>query len=181
MDDHPESIDRGNHGESLMRRFKLGTLILLIVIFALGLALFVQQRREARLKSALTLYRDRGHEKILEHLIEPIVLVYTDQAPLEDVLKQIKDRTKGARLPNGIPIYVDPIGLTEADLTLISPVKTPATKEELSLGEQLQRILKPLGLASKAEAGFLMITSEESLDESKGEEDPYLKYRDVLK
>jgi hypothetical protein len=164
-----------------MRRLKLGTLILLIVILALGFALVVQQRREARLRSALELYRDRGQEKILDHLAESSALTYPDGSSLEDLLKQIRIQTRGTRLPGGIPIYVDPLGLTEANVTMISPVKALATNEELSLGERLKRILEPLGLAWKAEGGFLMIASKESLDEAKGEEDPYIKYYDILK
>src|SRR5262249_26888867 len=138
---------RGGHGEILMRRLKLSTLILLIVILALGFALVVQQRREARLRAALELYRARGQEKLLDRLGEPLSLTYPDGSPLEVVLKQIKSKTRGPRLPSGIPIYADPIGLTEANVTMSSPVKTPATDEELSLGEQLKRIFEPLGLA----------------------------------
>jgi hypothetical protein len=163
-----------------MRRLKLSTLILLIVIFSLGLALVAQQRREVRLRAALEMYRDRGQEKLLDRLGEPFSLTYPDGSPLEVVLKQVKSQTRGPRLPSGIPIYADPIGLTEANVTISSPVKTPATKEDLSLGEQLRRIFEPLGLSWKAEGGFLMITSKESLNEAKGD-DPYLKYSDVLK
>src|SRR4051812_11356276 len=104
MEDHPESLARRDHGEILMRRLKLSTLILLIVILALGFALVVQQRREARLRSALELYRDRGQEKILDHLAGSSALTYPDGSTLEDLLKQIKNQTRGIRLPGGIPI-----------------------------------------------------------------------------
>src|SRR5258707_560892 len=41
--------------------------------------------------------------------------------PFEDLLKEVKTATAG---PNyaGIPIYVDPVGLQEAEKTMISPV-----------------------------------------------------------
>lgn len=163
-----------------MRRWNLRTLILVIVVFALGFALFAQQRREARLRSALDLYRDRGHERILDLLDEPLALSYPSDQSLEDVMKQIKTRTKGNRLPSGIPIYVDPIGLSEAGVTMSSPAKPAASPQDRTLGEELTQILEPLGLAWKAGGGFLMITSKESLDATEGE-DPYLEFRDVLK
>jgi hypothetical protein len=164
-----------------MRRFKLGTLILWIMVLALVMALFIQQRRERRLQSLLAIYRDRGHEALLDRMTEPVALVYADDTPLEDVLKQIKPRTKGPGLPNGIPIYVDPIGLQEANVSMMSPVKFVAMSEDMPLEEFLRRMLKPLGLAPKATSGFLMITCEESLDEEKDGHDPYYEYRDILK
>ncbi len=164
-----------------MRRFKLGTLIVWIVILALSLALYIQQRREARLKSALAIYRNRGQEEIQERLAQATSLIYPDETPLEDVLKQVRNLTKGGRLPSGIPIYVDPLGLTEADKTMMTPVKAVRANEYSTLREQLQQILKPLGLGFKAENGYLLITSEESLDLPKDGQDPYLMYRDVLK
>jgi hypothetical protein len=164
-----------------MRRFKLRTLIVWIVILALTLALFIQQRREARLKAALAIYRNRGQEEIQERLERSTSLIYPDETPLDDVLKQVKNLTKGGSLPSGMPIYVDPLGLTEADKTMMTPVKAVRSDGYLTLREQLQQILKPLGLGFKAENGFLLITSEESLDEPMGKVDPYLMYRDVLK
>ena len=46
---------------------------------------------------------------------------FANETPLEDVLKYIKSATAG---PNdtGIPIYVDPVGLQEAEITMTSPV-----------------------------------------------------------
>ncbi len=164
-----------------MRRWRFSTLLLLIVILALGFALVAQQRREAKLRAALDLFRNRGHETMLDRLAEPLALDYPEDAPLEVVLKQIKTRTVRASLPIGIPIYVDPIGLSEADATMLSPVKKPKVEERPTLGEELRMILDPLGLAWKAEGGFLMVTSKESLDEVEAAEDPYRLYRDVLK
>ena len=42
--------------------------------------------------------------------------------------------------------------------------KKPKVEERPTLGEELRMILDPLGLAWKAEGGFLMVTSKESLD-----------------
>jgi hypothetical protein len=157
-----------------MKRIRLSTLVLLIVIVAMGFGLVAQQRREVRLNAALSLYRDRANEAILEMLDEPIAVDYTDKSTLEDVLKQIRV------LSRGIPIYIDPIGLQEAEQSLIAPIQPPFPQRDLPLQEQLHRILKPLGLAFSVKRGFLMITSEVSMDESV-EQEPYLRYRDVLK
>jgi hypothetical protein len=160
-------------------RLRLSTLLLLIVIMALGFGLIVQQRKEARLQAALALYRNQAAETILETLEQPIVLAYSNGMTLEDVLKQVKAVTRRPKLPSGVPIYIDPVGLQEAERTLSVPIKTAPPEGELSLREQLRRLLKPLGLAFSVQQGCLMITSEESLDAD--DEDPYLKYRDVLK
>lgn len=169
---------------ALVRRIRLSTLLLLIMIVALGFGLFVQWRREEQLQATLATYRDTRQEGIFDLLVGPIPLSYPDGAPLDVVLKEIKLQTAGpsAKLPTGIPIYVDPLGLQEAQRTLSSPVKRPSTSEKLSLAEHLRRVLDPLGLAYVVKDGFLMITSKESVDEPLGDDvDPYPQYRDVLR
>jgi hypothetical protein len=80
-----------------------------------------------------------------------------------------------------MPIYVDPNGLQEAEVTPTAPVKAQAPDATLPLKIKLQRALDPLGLAFKAQDGFLMITSKASLDKPVGDaRDPYEIYRDVL-
>ena len=63
----------------------------------------------------------------------------------------------------GIPIYVDPIGLQEAERSMNSTVQRPPSADTLALGEHLRRVLEPLGLGYEVKAGFLMISSKESL------------------
>jgi hypothetical protein len=101
------------------------------------------------------------NKAIVAKLAEPIPLKFKD-APLEDVLKFIKKASQGAK-DNGIPIYVDPIGLQEAEKTMKSPVSIDAKAEPLKLS--LQRLLKSVGLAYTVKDGLLTITSERSLDE----------------
>src|SRR5262245_35925911 len=98
--------------------------------------------------------------------------------PLRDIKKASAAQPKLS--PAGIPIYVDPIGLSEANKTMTSIVKRPPSDEKLTLREHLKLALKPLGLACTARDGFLMITSEESLDE-RSDDDPYLGFHDVLR
>jgi hypothetical protein len=105
-----------------------------------------------------------------------VYLGFEDGAPLEEVLRLIKIRTRTAGLPNGIPIYVDPAGLTEAGVTLTAPVKAIPPDAPLELS--LRRILTPLGLGYSIEEGLLSITFEEAVD--RPVEDPFLRFRDLL-
>jgi hypothetical protein len=178
-----------------MRRIRLVTLILLIVIIAQGLALYVQHRRMKLIRSALLVYRNRAQEAILDRLQEEGDFdanrgrSYDKETPLEDVLKLVKKRTTGTWLPTGIPIYVDPVGLQEAEKIMSTPVGTDPADGPLPLGDHLRRILKPMGLTYQVRQGLLIITSEEAADRPSGdvggrdltEEELYRRYRDVLK
>ncbi len=179
-----------------MRRIRLVTLILLIVIIAQGLALYVQHRRAEQLRSALLLYRNHAQEEMLDTLEEEYDFAetgwgpaYGKAMPLEDVLMMVKRRTKGTWLPKGFPIYVDPVGLEEAGKTMTSPVGTEPAKGPLRLGDHLRRILKPMGLAYEVKYGLLMITSEEATDAPRRDarerdltrEELYRRYRNVLR
>jgi hypothetical protein len=79
---------------------------------------------------------------------------------LEDVLKYIKSATQG---PNdiGIPIYVDPVGLADAEKTLTSPITIDL--EGVPLKTTLRLILKQLGLAYCVKDGLLYISSVDGI------------------
>jgi hypothetical protein len=164
-------------------RLRLSSLLLLILVLAIVLDLYLVRRRQAQTLAAIAYYRQPRTEGIYEVLDQPLVLTYPDGASLEDVLKELIRITTGKpKLPSGIPIYVDPVGLQEAERTMESPVRKPESAAQLTLGEHLRRILEPLGLAYVIKDGFLMVTSTESVDAPTGErEDPYLKFRDVLR
>ena len=88
---------------------------------------------------------------------------YANETPLEDVLKDIKKATKGPR-DSGIPIYVDPIGLQEAEKSLTSTITINV--ENRPLKTTLPLILKQLGLVYYVADGLLIIASaERSMDE----------------
>ncbi len=157
---HPES-----RRHPFLARLRLSTLLLLVPIPALLIGLFVEGRREHRLLSALSIYRNPKQEGIFEALEERIVPTYTDDSPLDEVFKSIKALTtknpKLPKIPNGIPIYIDPLGLQEAEKSMNSRVKRPPMADQFTLGEHLERILEPLGLAYEVKDNFLMITSKE--------------------
>ena len=167
---------------TFLRRFRLRTLLLLIIILALIFGLFVQNRREIQLQSTLAMYRNPKTEAIYDALDKPLATTYPDLATLENVLKEVKARTMGKlKLMSGIPIYVDPVGLQEAGQSMTSRVERPLSRDDITLGEQLRHVLEPLGLGYEVKDGFLMISSKESLDTPTGVHmDPYLQYRDVL-
>ena len=106
--------------------------------------------------------RDVKTKSILAKLNEPISMSFANETPLEDVLKYIKSATQG---PNdtGIPIYVDPVGLNEAEKTLTSPVTLDL--EGVPLKTTLRLLLKQLGLTYTVKDGLLTITSESSEDQ----------------
>ncbi|MBV8234029.1 MAG: hypothetical protein JO329_28960, partial [Planctomycetaceae bacterium] len=63
----------------------------------------------------------------------------------------------------GIPIYVDPVGLQEAEKTMTSPVTLDL--EGVPLKTTLRLLLKQLGLTYTVKDGLLTITSESSEDQ----------------
>ena len=99
---------------------------------------------------------------ILAKLDEPISMPFNDDTSLEDVLKYIKQATTTDRY-NGIPIYVDPLGLQEAEKSMTSTVRGMQL-EGVPLRRTLHLLLKQLDLIYFVEDGILYITSKESED-----------------
>lgn len=81
--------------------------------------------------------------------------------------KIVRTATKSATFPEGIPIYVDPLHLQEAEKTMTSPVVFDV--KDVPFRTSLALVLKQLGLAYTVKDGLLSITSQESLDEAAGE------------
>ena len=74
---------------------------------------------------------------------------FPQETPLEDVLKYIKDATQdeAAGLPTGIPIYVDPVGLQDADKTM-REIGRPSKLRHPSPRHETMNFLPPNGRAS---------------------------------
>jgi tetratricopeptide (TPR) repeat protein len=123
---------------------------------------YISEKRIKRWGRAVDLFdRDPKTRQILEKLDEPISMSFANETPLDDVLKYIKQATTTPTF-SGIPIYVDPLGLQEAERSLNSTVQIDL--EGVPLKTTLKLILKQLGLAYTVKDGFLMITSEDSED-----------------
>ena len=119
---------------------------------------------------------------ILAKLEEPIAMSFPTETPLEDLLKYIKQATTGPTYA-GIPIYVDPLGMQEAERTLTSPISLDL--EGIPLRRTLQLALKQLGLGYFVDDGILVITSQESGDQGGLEPaqigpSPFLKKQDRM-
>ena len=103
--------------------------------------------------------REPASTAVLKKLETPISMSFPNETPLEDVLKYIKSATQGPA-DTGLPIYVDPIGLNEAEKTMTSPVTLDL--EGVPLRITLRLLLKQLGLTYDVKEGLLTITSEKS-------------------
>jgi hypothetical protein len=116
--------------------------------------------KKAEIEKAEAEHRIRELEPtqaIFAKLERPIPMKFPDETPLEDLLKYVKSATVGPN-DNGIPIYVDPVGLQEAHKTMTSPVTIDL--EGVPLGTTLHFVLKQLGLIYEVKDGLLTITSE---------------------
>jgi RNA polymerase sigma factor (sigma-70 family) len=112
---------------------------------------------------------------VLKKLDEPIAMSFAADTPLEDMLKYIKIATTDATYA-GIPIYVDPKGLKEADATLTSTVTLDL--EGVPLKTTLRLMLKQLGLAYCVRDGVLLISSVEGINEELREAESELQASD---
>ena len=63
---------------------------------------------------------------------------------------------------DGIPVYVDPIGLEEARVDITKPVEIGP--DQVRLKAFLDQRLGPLGLSDYVEDGLLTITSKQAAD-----------------
>jgi len=126
----------------------------------------LSERRIARYGDAEYLFdRDEKTKAILAKLNERISMNFGNDTPLDDVVKYIQQSTQdeAAGLPTGIPIYVDPQGLQDADKTLASTVSIAL--EGIPLKTTLRLLLKQLNLTYTVKDGLLTITSSSSEDQ----------------
>jgi hypothetical protein len=106
-------------------------------------------------------FDDIRSRRVLAKLEEPISMSFAAETPLDDVLKYIKQATTTPTF-SGIPIYVDPVGLQEAERSINSTIQLDL--EGVPLRRTLQLMLTQLGLAYFVEDGILVITSEDSVE-----------------
>ncbi len=102
---------------------------------------------------------------ILAKLEERIAMPFRNETPLEDIKKYIEQSTQDekAGLPNGIPIYIDPQGLQDADKTMASTIAL--NLEGIPLRTTLRLLLRQLGMGYKVQGGLLFISDEASVKE----------------
>src|SRR5258705_2563505 len=123
----------------------------------------LSERRIKRYGRAVDLLdRDPKTKSILSKLEEPVSMSFANETEVEDVLKYIRSETQGQN-DSGLPIYVVPVGLNEAEKSLTSPVTLDL--EGVPLKTTLRLLLKQLGLTYTVKDGLLTITSESSEDQ----------------
>ena len=101
-----------------------------------------------------------ANARIHEALEQAVPMRFPQETPLEDVLKYIQSATRGPD-DKRIPIYVEPVGLQEAEKSMTSTVAIEL--EGVALKTSLRLCLKQLCLSYSVRDGLLLITSEESL------------------
>jgi len=107
--------------------------------------------------------RDDPSRRIINELAKPVEMAFKVDTPLEEVIRYIRQSTSGPAFPGGIPIYVDPRGLQDADKTMASTVSIDL--HGIPLRKTLGLLLRQLSLEYQVEDGLLTITSTSSHDE----------------
>jgi hypothetical protein len=105
---------------------------------------------------------DDRSRTIVAELEKPVDMSFANETPFEDVIKYVRTVTKGPQFPDGIPIYVDPVGMQEAEKTNSSVVVINLAR--VPLKTSLRLLLKQLGLVYQVKDGLLTITSAASED-----------------
>ncbi len=123
----------------------------------------ISEKRIQKYESVSLDNRDAKTQSIYAKLGQPVSMPFANETPLEDVIKYVKSATVSQELPEGIPIYVDPAGLQEADKTMQSPVTL--NLEGVTLKQSLKLLLKQLDLAYTVKDGLMTITYIASKDQ----------------
>ncbi|MGP0064789.1 MAG: hypothetical protein ACLQGP_14470 [Isosphaeraceae bacterium] len=129
---------------------------------------FRQRLEIAQLGAAVAKWeKNPKNEAILKALEEPVPMPFAKETTLDFVVKYIKKRTseKSGRTP--IPIYIDPLGLQQAERSMNSTVTMEL--EGVPLKTTLRLLLKQLGLAYCVRDGLLIISSVQGVREELAE------------
>ena len=101
-----------------------------------------------------------ANARIRRILQKPASFAFNEDPSLEDLLDDIQESIAGTD-GEGIPIYVNPLRLSEADKTMLSTVRNFSAKN-VPLRGTLERCLDQLDLAYVVKDGVLEITSREA-------------------
>ena len=114
---------------------------------------------------------DDRSQRIVAELKRPIPMSFPNETALDDVIKYVRTGTKSQAFPDGIPIYVDPLGLQEAERSLNSTVTIDVA--QIPLRTSLKLVLQQIGLTYRVKDGLLTITSIDSADETNAAGAPF--------
>jgi hypothetical protein len=107
-----------------------------------------------------------ANTRVLNLLEQPIPMRFREDTPIEEILQYIQGATRGPD-GKGIPIYVDPIGLQEAEKSMSSTVSL-VDLEGVPLKTSLRLCMDQLGLRYEVSGGMVQITAA---DQSSWRED----------
>jgi len=110
---------------------------------------------------------DLKQQRVIQQLSLIIDAEFPDGVTLEYLLKYIKQETTKAK-PPGLAIYVDPVGLQEAEKSMSSKVIVDLRRRPVSV--VLRSALKTAGLACRVKDGFIVIESDEQSLEARLDE-----------
>ena len=97
-------------------------------------------------------------------LQETVSVSFPNETPLEDVLKYLKEATRGNEKKDaGLRFYVDPAGLQEAEKTNTSPVVIDL--DEIPLATVLELILPQIGMRYYVQKDGIVIITSANTDE----------------
>jgi hypothetical protein len=113
-----------------------------------------------------------ANARIRKALEQPVPMYFPGETPLEEVLKWIQAQAVGLEGRSLLPIYVDPVGLNEAEKTMTSPVSI--NLDGVPLKTSLELALKQLGLTYRITEGVLLIDSIASGEAMPVHDDPFL-------
>ena len=100
---------------------------------------------------------DDQSQRLAAVLARPIPLAFPNETPLSDFVKSIRGATRGPAFPESLPIYVDPLGLQEAERSMNSTITIDVS--QVPLRTSLALALEQLGLTYRVRDGLLTITS----------------------
>ena len=100
---------------------------------------------------------DDRSQRISGELGKTLDMSFKLDTPLSDIVDYIRRATSGPAFPEGIPIYVDPIGLQDADKTMASTVSIDL--HGLPIRTTLRLLLSQIGMVYRVRDGLLTITS----------------------
>ncbi len=120
---------------------------------------------------------DASSRAVLRKLEEQVPMPFDQETPLAQVLQSIKTATTGADMPQGLPIFVDPVGLREAQQSMASPITLKL--DGVPLKKSLKLLLKQLDLTYRVRDGLLVITATSSTSLISEDEDPLIPFRKI--
>jgi RNA polymerase sigma factor (sigma-70 family) len=106
---------------------------------------------------------EKRNEEIRAKLEAKLSMNFPTETPLEDIKKYIEQATQDEPdgFPTGIPIYIDPNGLKQAETTMSSTITM--NLEGIPLGTTLRLMLRQLGLDYRIDGGLVFISDRNSI------------------